>query len=75
MKKYICDCCKKDMTGKKGVAIEVKRYLWFPECRMPGGLPFELCLDCYNQILTSAQHQRKQNEERVKGRAAENEKA
>ena len=64
MKKYICDCCKKDMTGKEGVAIEVKRYLCFPECRTTlDGLPFELCLDCYNQILTSAQHQRKQNEE------------
>lgn len=76
MKKYICDCCKKDIFGKPGVTIDKRTYFRYPEWgQMFGFDSFDLCPDCFNKIFEPVLSKRKQNEERGKGRAAEDEKA
>ena len=64
MKKYICDCCKKDIFGKKGYYVEPIEYIRYPDFKeMPDGNSFDLCPDCFNKIFEPVLSKRKQNEE------------
>lgn len=64
MKKYICDCCKKDMPDGNLVKIEARRYICYPGYRgMSNSTSFDLCFGCYDKIFEPVLSKRKQNEE------------
>ena len=65
MKKYICDYCKKDISGKKGICVDVKRYFRYAKLgqTLVGYDSLDLCPDCFNKIFEPVLSKRKQNEE------------
>lgn len=67
MKKYICDCCKKDIFKKKGVCVEIKKYFSYPVWGQIAGFDYiDLCPDCFNKIFEPVLSKRKQNEDSKK---------